>query len=265
MRTVAALLLSSAIALPAHAQVMSNPVQDYSNKATLLNNILGNARATAVSRRAQTNAPAPTSGADAPAISSTAFRNSGQSILPAMLAQRSAGSDAEKQQAQGFFESQLELYKRTATTDKFPPDELAYAMEYLVVNSYMTFHDLHDVPPDKDPRAKRGRDASERQRILTEKRTIVPTLTQERAVYGQMLTLLAANPAVAKLGDREKQELTELLAIMLGVNYSMYMKGIETGDEKLLAQARQTARQNLERVLGLSITKVKIDDSGVSQ
>lgn len=133
------------------------------------------------------------------------------------------------------------------------------------MNSYMTFHDLHDVPFEKDPRAKRGKDSSEGLRLVNEKKALTPSLTQERAVFGQMLTLLGANPAVTRLGDREKQELTELLAIMLGVNYAMYMKGIETGDEKLLARARLTARQNLERVLGLSITKVKIDDSGISQ
>jgi hypothetical protein len=266
MRSLAALLVSSALALPVHAQLMSSPVQDYINKTTLLNNILGNARATAVSQRAQTNAPSssPAVGGDGAAVTPTAFRHTGRSILPAMLAQRSTGTEADKQQALQFFESQLDLYKRTATTDKFPPDELAYAMEYLLVNSYMTFHDLHDLPWEKDPRAKRGR-GTDRLQILAEKKALKPTITQERAVFGQMATLLSANPAVAKLGDREKQELTELLAIMLGVNYAMYMRGIETGDEKLLAQARETARLNIERVLGLPMAKVKIDDSGISQ
>lgn len=268
MRSLAALLVSSALALPAQAQLMSNPVQDYINKTTLLNNILGNARATAVSQRAQTNAPAPSNnggGTIAAAVSPTTFKHSGSSILPALLAQRATGSATEKQQAQQFFESQLDLYKRTATTDKFPPDELAYAMEYLLVNSYMTFHDLHDVPYDKDPRTKRGNGSLDRLQILAEKKALKPSITQERAVFGQMATLLSANPAIAKLGDREKQELTELLAIMLGVNYAMYMRGIETGDEKLLAQARETARQNVERVLGLPMAKVKIDDSGIRQ
>lgn len=264
MRSLAAVLVSSALALPAQAQLMGNPVQDYINKTTLLNNILGSARATAVSQRVQTNTPAPSTGGEAKPTTPTAFKHSGRSILPTMLAQR-AGTDAEKQEAERFFESQLDLYKRTAITDKFPPDELAYAMEYLVVNSYMTFHDLHDVPYEKDPRAKRARGSVDRAQILAEKKALKPTITQERAVFGQMTTLLSANPAVAKLGDREKQELTELLAIMLGVNYAMYMRGIETGDEKLLAQARETARQNIERVLGLPMARVKIDDSGISQ
>lgn len=264
MRTVVALLIASTLALPAGAQLSSNPMQDYVNRTTLLDNILGNARATAVRQRVETNAPAPSSGPETAAASPTAFRHSGRSILPAMLAQRVTGTDAARRQAEQFFESQLELYRRTATTDKFPADDLAYAMEYLVVNSYITFHDLHDIPYEKDPRAKRGRELG-RLHVINEKKALTPTLTQERAVFGQMLTLLAANPAVTRLGDREKQELAECLAMMIGVNYASYMKGIETGDEKLLTQARQTARQNLERVLGLPITKVKIDDSGIGQ
>lgn len=268
MRSLVALLVSSALVVPAQAQLMSNPVQDYINKTTLLNNILGNARATAMSQRVQTNAPAPSNsgeGTIAAAVSPTTFKHSGSSILPAILVQRATGSDAEKRQAQQFLESHLELYKRTATADKFPPDEVAYAMEYLVVNSYMTFHDLHDVPYEKDPRARRGKGSIDRLQVLAEKKALKPTITQERAVFGQMATLLSANPAIVKLGDREKQELTELLAIMLGVNYAMYMRGIETGDEKLLAQAREMARQNVERVLGLPMAKVRIDDSGISQ
>ncbi len=39
--------------------------------------------------------------------------------------------------------------------DRFPANDLAYAMEYFVVNSYMIYHDLHDVPYERDPRVKR--------------------------------------------------------------------------------------------------------------
>ena len=35
-------------------------------------------------------------------------------------------------------------------TDGFPANDLAYAMAYVVVNGYMIFHDLHEVPYEKD-------------------------------------------------------------------------------------------------------------------
>ena len=260
---LAALSLASATA---QAQIMSSPVQDYVNKTTLLNNILSNARATDMSQRAQTaggsrSRAAGTAGSSA---SPTSFRHAGQSLMPAVLAQRSAGG-GQQREAERFFESQLELYRRTATTDGFPPNELAYAMEYFVVNSYMIVHDLHDVPYEKDPRAKRGKDSFDRLTIISQKKALKPTLTQERAVYGQMQAVLAANPGVAKMSDREKQELTELLAIMFGVNYATYMRGVDAEDERVLAQARQTASENLQRILGVPAAQIKIDDNGVRQ
>lgn len=42
------------VGIPARAQVMTNPVQDYINKTTILNNILSNRRATDMSQSAQT-------------------------------------------------------------------------------------------------------------------------------------------------------------------------------------------------------------------
>jgi hypothetical protein len=269
MRSLATLLAASVLAAaPVRAQMLTNPVQDYINKTSLLNNILSNARATDMSQRAQTKGSSARGAASAPggaAAAPTAFRHAGRSILPAQLAARAAGSPEQKRQAEQFFESQLELYNRTAANDRFPAHDLAYAMEYLIVNSYMVYHDLHDVPYEKDPRVKRGKDAFDRITIINQKKALKPTPLQERAVYNQMQQMLAANPGVARLSDREKQEMTELLAIMLGINYATYMQGVNTEDERVMAQARQTARANLERLLGVPITQLKIDESGVRQ
>jgi len=268
MRTSPATLLvvAALFAAPARAQIMSNPVQDYINKTTLLNNILSNSRATDMSQRAQANgssANRATAGTAA-APAATAFRHSGRSILPALLAER-AKSPAEKQQLQQLLESQLDLYNRTATTDGFPPNELAYAMEYFIVNSYMIVHDLHDVPYEKDPLVKRGNGSFDRLAILSQKKALKPTLTQERAIYRQMQELLAANPGATKLSDAEKQQMTELLAIMFGMNYTAYMRGVNAEDEKVMSQARETARTHLERLLGAPIARIRIDDTGVRQ
>lgn len=260
------LVVASLSAATARAQMSVNPVQDYINKTTLLNNILSNARANEMIR-AQTNgaagAKAPTRPA-APAPAATAFRHSGQSILPAMIAQRSANA-ANRGQLQNFLEAQLQLYNRTATTDGFPPNELAYAMEYFIVNSYMIVHDLHDVPYEKDPRVKRGKDSFDRITIINEKKTLKPTMTQERAVYNQMQTALAANPGVMKLNDAERQQMTEMLAIMFGMNYAAYMQGINAENDQAIEQARASARLQLERLLGMPADRIKIDDTGVRQ
>jgi hypothetical protein len=247
----------------AHAQIGLSPVQDYINKTTLLNDILSNARATGMSQRARTTRGTAGSSGGAAAASPTAFRHAGRSLLPKLLAERAGGEAARRQEAERFFESLLDLYRRTAANDGFPPDELAYAMEYFVVNSYMTYHDLHDVPYEKDPRVRRGKDGFDRIAIINQKKALKPTIGHERAVYGQMRELLAANPAIVRMSDREKQELTELLAIMMGVNYTAYMRGVNAEDERLTEQARQVAREHLERLIGVPIARLQIDAGGL--
>ena len=258
------LLALSIVSAPVRAQIGMSPVQDYINKTTLLNNILSNSRATAMSQRAQTNSSGNRAGSTrANATSPSAFTHTGRSILPAALAERTRNGNVDQRTAQQFFESQIDLYKRTAANDGFPPNEVAYALEYFIVNTYMTYHDLHDVPYEKDPRVKRGKDSFDRIAIINEKKTLKPTMLQERAVFNQMQAVLAANPALAKMTDRDKQELTELLAIMMGVNYTAYLRGVNAEDERLMAQARQTAREQLERLLGTPIDRIKIDERGV--
>jgi hypothetical protein len=269
MRTArfALLFAGSLLALPAGAQIGLSPVQDYINKTTLLNNILSNQRATGMSQRAQTGASSSTgrSSTSTATLSPTQFRHAGQPLVPKMLAQRAGGGASQQQEAERFFQSMLDLYDRTAQNDGFPANDVAYAMEYFVVNGYMVYHDLHDVPYEKDPRVRKGQGSFDRLQILAEKKALKPTLTDERAVYTQIQSTLASNPEVQKMSDRQKQELTEVLAIMLGVNYSAYMKGVNAEDERLLAQARESAKENLEKLIGVPIAKIRIDASGLRQ
>jgi hypothetical protein len=263
------LLISLLTGTSVEAQLLTNPVQDYINKTTLLNNILSNQRAIEMSQRAQTNGKAPTRNAPNSAArpdtrnvaEPTKFNHTGSLILPRLLAEKSAvtgPADAEQ-----FFASLLNLYEQTARKDGFPANDLAYAFEYFVVNSYMTYHDLHNVDYDKDPRVKRGKDSFERLTISSQKRLLQVTLTQERAIYNQFKALLSDNPAIRKMTDSEKQQVTELLAIMFGLGYGAYMKGVNSEDEKAIEQARQMARMHLERLTGAPVERIKIDNDGV--
>jgi hypothetical protein len=262
------------VALPARgpAQIGLSPVQDYLNKTALLNNILSNVRATDLSQRAQTGASASDGkgGGTAdpsknPPTAPTQFQPVGESVLPKVLAERAGGEPLRQQEAERFFQSLISQYEQTAQNDGFPANDLAYAMEYLIVNGYMIYHDLHDVPYEKDPRVKRGQDSFERLQIMAEKKALRPTITQERAVYHQIQVALAANPEVHQLTDRQKQELTELLAIMLGVNLSAYLNGVNTENERMITQVREATKAHLERLLGVPMTRIRIDESGLVQ
>jgi hypothetical protein len=63
--------------------------------------------------------------------------------------------------------------------------------------------------------------------------------------------------------DAQKQEATELLAIMVGINFAGYLKGVGDGDEKLAEQSRQMAREGLEKLLGASVGQIKITSGGL--
>jgi hypothetical protein len=265
------LLVSSLMGISAHGQMMNNPVQDYINKTNLLNNILSNRRATDMSQKSQTKGKStnPDTGKAAsrtPSVAvpeATRFTQAGGALLPKLLAGKSAAATAERLEAERFFVSLLNLYEQTARKDGFPANDLAYAFEYFVVNSYMTYHDLHDVDYNKDPRVKRGKDMFDRLTIINEKKLLKVTLSQERAIYNQFKTLLAENPEVRAMSDRQKQELSELLAIMFGVQYTAYMKGINSEDDRGIEEARRLAKQYLEKLLGLPVERIKIDNNGL--
>jgi hypothetical protein len=265
------LLVSTLMGIPARAQMLNNPVQDYINKTNLLNNILSNRRATDMSQKAQTKGKSanPDTGRAASRAASAAvpeptrFTHAGGALLPPLLAGKSGVAAAERLEAERFFVSLLKLYEQTARKDGFAANDLAYAFEYFVVNSYLTYHDLHDVDYNKDPRVKRGKDMFDRLTIINEKKLLKVTLSQERAVYQQFKTLLAENPEVRAMTDRQKQELSELLAIMFGVQYTAYMKGINSEDEKGIEQARRMAKEYLEKLIGVPVERIKIDNNGL--
>jgi hypothetical protein len=94
--------------------------------------------------------------------------------------------------------------------------------------------------------------------IANQKKLLKVTLDQERVIYGQLKTLLAGNPGVLAMTDQQKQELTELLAITFGVNFKAYMKGIDSEDDRQIEQAHQTAKVNLEKLIGAPVERIKI-------
>jgi hypothetical protein len=115
----------------------------------------------------------------------------------------------------------------------------------------------------KDHAIKRGKDMFERLTIINEKKTLKVTMYQERAIYSQLKSLLSQSPAVHAMTNRQKEEVTERLAIMFGLNYLSYMDGVNKGDERLTEQARQLARTYLEKPTGASIGRIQIGNDGL--
>lgn len=249
--------------IPATAQIMSNPAQWYINNQIYSTRVFNGVVANSMLRK-RTNDNKTTRQNSAKTQNKTTsdytvFKETPNNSLPKQLSSKS-GNQRETEQILNSF---VNLYRQTAQKDGFPSNDLAYAFEYFVVNNYQIYHDLVDVPADKDPRTKRAKDGFERIQILNEKKLKQVSINQERAIYNQFKEMLAANAEIQKMTDAQKQEATELLAIMFGVNFAGYMKGINDGDEQLTEQARQLAKEGLEKLLGASISQIKITNNGL--
>ncbi len=259
------LALATLVAESAGAQILSNPTQWYIDtqmySTRVFNDVVANSTiAGRLGARAKTPAPHATAAAEP-----TRFRESAGVSLPRTLARKTGGSAEQQEQARRLLDSYVALYKQTAQKDGFPSNDLAYAFEYFVVNNYHIYHDLMTVPYEKDPRAKRGRGGFDRIRIMNEKKLLQVTMPQERAIYEQFRASLGANPKVVRMTDAQKQEAAEQMAIMFGVNYAAYMRAIDAGDDQVIAQAHQMAKQGLEKLLGMPIAQIRVTSAGLER
>lgn len=230
----------------------------YSNR--VFQTMVGTSMAGKTARNTNRRTPAKTQTTKTP-TDFTAFRQAPGSLLIKNISGKINGQN--QREVEQLFGTFINLYQQTAQKDGFPSNDLAYAFEYFVVNNYQLYHDLISVDADKDPRAKRARDGFERITILSEKKLLQVTMYQERAIYSQFKEVLAANPEIQKMTDAQKQEASELLAVMFGVNFAGYMKGLNDGDDKLAEQARQLAKEGLEKLLGVPVAKIKITNNGL--
>jgi hypothetical protein len=248
--------------ISAAAQIMSNPSQWYINNqiysmrvfnGVVANSMLRKSTNGSRTRQNQTRSPNKTT------VDYLAFKATPNNSLPKQL----SGKSANRAETEQILNSFVNIYKQTAQKDGFPSDDLAYAFEYFVVNNYQIYHDLVELPADKDPRAKRAKDGFERIEILNQKKLLQVSMYQERAIYKQFKEMLQSNADIQKMTDLQKQEASELLAIMFGVNFAGYLKGINDGDEQLTEQARGLAKEGLEKLLGVSISQIKITNNGL--
>lgn len=251
------LVMTVGLVSAGRAQIMSNPSQWYINNQIysmrVFNGMVGNSMLRKGGRTSSTKRP------PNPATANPGLFKAGPNILPARLTKNAANAAETQKLLDGF----VALYKQTAAKDGFPSNDVAYAFQYFVVNNYQIYYDLVDVPADLDPRAKRARDGFERIQILNEKKLLQVSPFQEKAIFEQFRSVISQNAELAKMPDSQKQEAAEVLAIMFGVNFAAYMQGIKTRDETLQNQARQAARDGLEKLLGASIDRIKITNSGL--
>jgi hypothetical protein len=197
------------------------------------------------------------------AKSVTAFSPASGRILPARLSGATGKSATEISNARQIFDMFLSNYEKTAFNDGFPPNDLAYGFSFFIVNNYIIYHDLQEKSPaDKALMSPSGDPLLAMQHSYSKKAGAV-TSTAEKAVYQQVKTFLSANPAITKLTDRQKQEFTEMLAIVTVTNYYTYEMAGKNKNAEVYAKAQSAAKQSLEKLLGAPADKIKITAQGL--
>lgn len=254
------------IALFAVSVSAQDPVGTYINstiyQTRAFNSVFGNLL---INRsKAKTNRNAAPKPAKPAVVNPTAFKESPNNSITATIA-KAVGSNTQTQQdAKQKFDYFISFYKQTAAKDGFPANDLAYAFEYFVVNNYNVYHDLVKVPYEKDPWIKRaGNNSFDRLAAMDKKKLLQVSLVMEMKVYNQFKDLLSENADVQKMSDAQKQEVTELLAIITGFNFMSYAKGINDENEELTGQGRKMAKEGLEKLFGTPIETIKINYKGL--
>lgn len=257
-----AVVFAFSFTLSARAQVLDSPYV-YSNPALQQDAFVRNMNAIAIEGLMQRHMIEQSvsggkrnqsSGTRATNRSSTLFRGSTRFVIADLLVKQSNASAEQKADAVKIIEQMVIIYADTATKDGFPANDLAYAFQYYVVQNYHAYHNVFENPV-----------------VIPYTNTIDVSKTPnyissfgEKALFNQFKAVLTQNPAVTKLSDLQKQQYTELLAVITNINFTAYGEGLKRKDRKIIGQTRAAAKQNLERLFGVSADKIVINDSGLS-
>ena len=180
----------------------------------------------------------------------TSFNNSPANSLTKTLTDKSANNPEQQKQAEMIFDACVKSYWETARDDNFPGNDLAYGFEYFVVNNYHLYKDIFKT--------------LDNYRYDLTKAPNFIYYSREKAIYGQFRQMLGGNPEIKKLSDKQKQQYTEMLAIMTKMSLLMYESGRKNSDEKLMEKARLMAKSNLESLFQTDADNIIISDEGVS-
>ncbi len=188
--------------------------------------------------------------------------NKQKRVLPSSLVTNFNGSKEQKTQIYSYYNRLLDIYEQTAAKDGFPSNDLAYGFEYFIVNNYIIYHNLNDKRADK---AKIDRDdplGSLQKSYVREVQKVTPL--EELKIYNQFRSLLQSNPNTKKLTNAQKQQFTELLAILTSGNALVYANGVNNQNDQFITKAQEMARKSLEQLTGKSADNIVINDNGLS-
>lgn len=164
---------------------------------------------------------------------STTFRPVAASIVPQQIAAQAAKTPEEREQMQTFFTQCLQSYERNMRERGFPVKDVARAVSYFIGVNYNIIQ---------------GRAMSQ---------------IQAQALRTQINTALSNDAEFQASTDKNKQTIYETMAVLAEYTAISAAVGEDKNNRELVNMARSFAKENLEKLLGVSASRIKVTGDGL--
>lgn len=162
------------------------------------------------------------------------FRAEAASIIPQQLAAASTNNQQEQRQLTSFFNQQLRVYENERRNVGQPTKDITNAVAYFICINFNAVHG--DVVATEDD---------------------VANLTN------QLNAIFATDAKIKAMSNRDKQMAYESMAILARTIVAVYEAAEAEGNQAVMNQFRQMARENLKNLLGTTADKMRFGDNGL--
>jgi hypothetical protein len=188
-------------------------------------------------------------------------------IYPTTYKEAAANSIASKyresdESSAAALDAMIADYKKDALREGYEANDLAFAMQYYVINNFNIYNNLVEMPADLDPDVRKAKDRFDRILVLQNKQSYRVSPYGEKLVYQQFKAAIQSDPGMGALSDADKQQFTEALAIMTLFSFTSYNVAIVKKDDDGIDEARDIARQSLEQMFNMPVDKIHISSLG---
>lgn len=184
----------------------------------------------------------------------SAFKIDQPYLMPTIMADNFKGDETQKKQIKASLEQAIKGYEIDAVRFNYPSNDLAFALTYYFYNNYSIYQAIKPMWTGQNGQMQ----------YLVSKHSIFAG--QVKNTYFQFLKLLSSQENIKKLSNDDKQKMAEYLAISTNLVYKAYeeVEPKSNNDMKQVEKIRNTAKTNLEGLIGVPIDRIGFGDGGIS-
>lgn len=182
----------------------------------------------------------------------TSYKSTAGHLLPDLISAQSSAPADEKARIKQSIEGSIKFYENIALAKEYGSNDVAFALLYYLVNNYVIYRNI-------DPAAT---DVNGQTQYLVGG-FYSPLISHEQAVYRQLSRQLSTSKDFTALGDKEKQQIAEVLAVYTTLMWHQFQYLAETRNMNGLGEIRREAASNVESFTGGKIETLDIGNNGI--